>query len=295
MLSSQCRTMLGGAMKYFFAVLVSAVLLVSGCEEAPPPPPPKPAATVATTPATMLPSPKPIVTHHILVIGDSLTQGSPESTVTWPALVWPTLAARVGIVDPVIAGEGASGYVHPGNAGSTFGERATMYVNPKDELVVFFGLPGALPDIASLAWRIPPTPDLRSCTPWDVLLASTVANSRVVLAPMRSWSSSTFSSLTPFRFRGGVWWVRARLITKIDEPGLSLDPIRNQIDSGELDFDIEQALGTGRFEPLARLTLRHLDPSRDDIAFDPALHCDEDVELVPGWLRGFRRDQGQDE
>lgn len=151
------------------------------------------------------------------------------------------------------------------------------------------GLPGALPDIASLAWRIPPTPDLRSCTPWDVLLASTVANSRVVLAPMRSWSSSNFSSLTPFRFRGGVWWVRARLITKIDEPGLSLDPIRNQIDSGELDFDIEQALGTGRFEPLARLTLRHLDPSRDDIAFDPALHCDEDVELVPGWLRGFRR------
>ena len=98
------------------------------------------------------------------------------------------------------------------------------------------GLPGALPDIASLAWRIPPTPDLRSCTPWDVLLASTVANTRVVLAPMRSWSSSTFSSLTPFRFRGGVWWVRARLITKIDEPGLSLDPIRNQIDSGELDF-----------------------------------------------------------
>ena len=139
MLSSQCRTMLGGAMKYFFAVLVSAVLLVSGCEEAPPPPPPKPAATVATTPATMLPSPKPIVTHHILVIGDSLTQGSPESTVTWPALVWPTLAASVGIVDPVIAGESASGYVHPGNAGSTFGERATMYVNPKDELVVFFG------------------------------------------------------------------------------------------------------------------------------------------------------------
>ena len=58
------------------------------------------------------------------------------------------------------------------------------------------GLPGALPDIASLAWRIPPTPDLRSCTPWDVLLASTVANSRIVLAPMRSWSS--FNFLQPY-------------------------------------------------------------------------------------------------
>ena len=127
--------MLGGAMKYLFAVLVSAVLLVSGCEEAPPLPPPKPAAT----PVTTLPSPKPIVTHHILVIGDSLTQGSPQSTVTWPALVWPALEASVGIVDPVIAGEGASGYVHPGNTGSTFGQRVTMYVRPQDELVVFFG------------------------------------------------------------------------------------------------------------------------------------------------------------
>jgi hypothetical protein len=151
------------------------------------------------------------------------------------------------------------------------------------------GLPGALPDIAGLAWRIPPTPDLRSCMPWDVLLASTVANSRIVLALTRSWSSSTFSSLMPFRFHNGVWWVRARLITKIEVPGLSLDPIRNQIDSGEIDFDIEQALGTGRFEPLARLTLRHLDPSRDDIAFDTTLHCDEDVELVPRWLSDFRR------
>ena len=151
------------------------------------------------------------------------------------------------------------------------------------------GLPGALPDIAGLAWRIPPTPDLRSCMPWDVLLASTVANSRIVLAPTRSWSSSTFSSLMPFRFHSGVWWVRARLTTKIGEPGLSLDPIRNQIASGEIDFDIEQALGTGRFEPLARLTLRHLDPSTDDIAFDPALHCDEDVELIPRWLGDVRR------
>jgi hypothetical protein len=151
------------------------------------------------------------------------------------------------------------------------------------------GLPGALPDIAGLAWRIPPTPDLRSCMPWDILLASTVANSRVILAPTRSWSSSTFSSLMLFRFDGGVWWVRARLVTKIDEPGLSLEPIRNQIDSEGIDFDIEQAQGTGRFEPLARLTLRHLDPSRDDIAFDPALHCDEGVELVPRWLGDVRR------
>jgi hypothetical protein len=151
------------------------------------------------------------------------------------------------------------------------------------------GMPGTLPDVAGLAWRIPPPQDLRSCLPWDVLLASTVANSRIVLTPTRSWSKTTFSSIMPLRFRADAWWVRARLVTKIDEPGLSLDTIRNQIDSGAIDFDIEQAQGTGGFSPLARLSLRHLDPSNDDIAFDPVLHSDEDVRLVPGWLADFRR------
>jgi hypothetical protein len=151
------------------------------------------------------------------------------------------------------------------------------------------GLPGALPDIAGLAWRIPPPQDLRSCGPWDVLLASTVANTRLLLGPVRSWSSATFSSLMPLRFRGGVWWVRARVATKIDEPGLSLDTVRNQIGTHGMEFDIEQAPSAGRFKPLAHLTLRHIDPSRDDIAFDPALHSDEEVELVPRWLGDFRR------
>lgn len=151
------------------------------------------------------------------------------------------------------------------------------------------GLRGALPDIAGLAWRIPPPQDLRSCGPWDVLLASTVAGNRFILAPTRSWSGTTFSSLMPLRFKDSLWWVRARLTAKIDEPGLSLDTIRNQIDSGGIEFDIEQAEGTGAFRPLARLTLRHLDPSRDDVAFDPILHSDDDVQLAPGWLADFRR------
>jgi hypothetical protein len=151
------------------------------------------------------------------------------------------------------------------------------------------GLPGAMPGVAGLAFRIPPPQDLRSCMPWDVLLASTIANSRFILAPTRSWSATTFSSLMPLRFRENTWWVRARLVTKIDEPGLSLDTIRNQIDSGGIDFDIDQARGTGSFQRLARLTLRHLDPSNDDIAFDPVLHSDEDVSLAPGWLADFRR------
>jgi hypothetical protein len=151
------------------------------------------------------------------------------------------------------------------------------------------GLPGAAPDVAGLAWRIPPPPDLRSCSPWDVLLASTLAGSRIALAPTASWSGATFSSLMPLRFHGTAWWVRARLATQVDAAGLSLDGIERQIDSSGVTFTIDQAPATGPFRPLARLTLRHVDPSCDDIAFDPALHSDPEVELVPRWLGDFRR------
>jgi len=70
---------------------------------------------------------------------------------------------------------------------------------------------------------------------------------------------------------------------------LSLDTIRDQIASGEVGFNVEQAAGTDGFLPLARLTLRHLDPSSDDVAFDPTLHSDPKVQLTPRWLSAFRR------
>jgi hypothetical protein len=151
------------------------------------------------------------------------------------------------------------------------------------------GLPGGLPDIAGLAWRMPPQQGLRSCTPWDVLLASTLANSRVVLAPPASWSGTTFSSVMPLRFEGGVWWLRARLVTELSMSGLSLDLIGEQIATGAVDFDVDQAVGAGKFRPLARLMLRNVDPSRDDIGFDPILHSDPQVRLTPAWLTDFRR------
>jgi hypothetical protein len=151
------------------------------------------------------------------------------------------------------------------------------------------GFPGGLPDVAGVAWRMPPQQDLRSCTPWDVLLASTVGNTRLILAPVRKWSDTTFSSLMPLRFKGSVWWVRARLVSHIETPGLSVAGVRDQIDSGGVDFEIEQAAGTGKFRPLARLTLRHVDPSTDDVGFDPVLHSDPEVSLAPAWLSDFRR------
>jgi hypothetical protein len=142
------------------------------------------------------------------------------------------------------------------------------------------GLPGALPDIAGLAWRMSPQ--------WDVLLAST-SGARLLLAPVTKWSGVVFSSLMPLQFEGGVWWVRARLVTPIGAMGLALDTVRDRIRSTGVDFDIEQAAGTGGFLPLARLTLRTAIPDRGEFAFDPTLHTDPSVRLIPAWLTDFRR------
>ncbi|WP_163701152.1 phosphodiesterase [Mycolicibacterium agri] len=147
------------------------------------------------------------------------------------------------------------------------------------------GLPGAVPDVAGVAWRMPQP---SAPTPWDVLLASTVRG-RLLLAPAASWSGTTFSSLMPLRYKDGVWWLQARLSTPIDSPGLALEAIRSRIASTGVDFDIEQAAGTGGFLPLARLTLHTLATNSGDISFDPTVHSHPDVELMPGWLTGFRR------
>ncbi len=150
------------------------------------------------------------------------------------------------------------------------------------------GLPGALPDIAGLAWRMPSQQSPSAS--WDVLLASSLGGGvgRVALSPVGSWAGATFSSLMPFRFDDGIWWVRARLTTPIDAGGLALDTIRNRIRSTGLEFEVEQAAGTGAFLRLARLTLTIITPDRNDVAFDPVLNTAPGVQLLPGWLTRFR-------
>ncbi|MCG7607414.1 MULTISPECIES: phosphodiesterase [Mycobacterium] len=148
------------------------------------------------------------------------------------------------------------------------------------------GTPDSVPDIAGLAWRMPPQ---LSGTPWDVLLASTLAGNRFVLWPANSWTGITFSSVMPLRFEGQLWWLRARLTTEFDGAGLSLDSVNRQLERGGLQFDIEQSPATGEFEPLARLSLRQRLPHGRDVSFDPALHEADGVQLAPHWLADVRR------
>ncbi len=151
------------------------------------------------------------------------------------------------------------------------------------------GTPGGLPDLIGLAWRMPPRAGAQ--TPWDVLMVSAGSGplTRIALRPTLSWSGTTLSTLMPLRRADGWWWVKADLVTRIDG-GLSLDAIRDAIEHGGVVFDIGQAHGGNRFEPLATLTLSTAIPTDEhhDVSFDPARNTAPGVGLGPHWLTSLR-------
>ena len=151
------------------------------------------------------------------------------------------------------------------------------------------GVPGGLPDLIGLAWRMPaPTP---AGTPWDILTASAGSGllTRFALRPTTSWTGTTLSTLMPLRYEDGWWWVTAAMTTAVDG-GLSLDTVREAISEDGVVFDIHQAHGTGPFEPLAELTLTTVIPTDGDhdVSFDPALNTAPGVRLGPEWLTALR-------
>lgn len=151
------------------------------------------------------------------------------------------------------------------------------------------GIPGGLPDLIGLAWRMPT--HARTATPWDVLMVSTGSGilARFGLRPTRSWTDTTLSTLMPLRYEQGQWWLKAELQTTMGD-GLSLDTIADKINDGGVVFAIQQARGTGAFEPLATLTLSATIPTDQDhdVSFDPTRNTIPGVELGPQWLTALR-------
>jgi hypothetical protein len=157
------------------------------------------------------------------------------------------------------------------------------------------GIPGRLPDLIGLAWRMPPRETERE--PWDVLMVSAGSGSltRFALRPTLSWTGTSLSTLMPLRRDDGSWWVKAAMITEIGS-GLSLDEVRRTITREGIVFDVQQAHGSESFEPLARLSFTTVIPTDadHDVSFDPTRNSPPDVELGPAWLtvlreRAYRR------
>lgn len=151
------------------------------------------------------------------------------------------------------------------------------------------GTPGGLPDLLGLAWRM--APHGPSSTPWDVLMVSAGSGllTRFALRPTRSWAGTTLSTLMPLRYREQSWWLRAEMTTKIGK-GMSLDVVRDGIDGGGVVFAIQEAQGSGPFEPLAELTLTTTIPTdqEHDVSFDPTRNTRRGVSLGPEWLTALR-------
>src|SRR4051794_16247789 len=68
------------------------------------------------------------------------------------------------------------------------------------------GVPGGLPDLVGLAWRMPPRES--ATTPWDVLMVSAGSGllTRFALRPITSFTGTTFSTLMPLHRTDGWWW-----------------------------------------------------------------------------------------
>jgi hypothetical protein len=151
------------------------------------------------------------------------------------------------------------------------------------------GVPGALPDLIGLAWRMPPRAD--ATTPWDVLMVSAGSGllTRFALRPTVTWTGTTLSTLMPLRRADGWWWLKAEMTTEL-RGGLSLEIARDAIDGEGVVFEVQQAHGTGPFEPLAELTLTTVIPTDEDhdVSFDPTRNTTAGVELGPAWLTELR-------
>ncbi|MGV0749958.1 phosphodiesterase [Mycolicibacter minnesotensis] len=154
------------------------------------------------------------------------------------------------------------------------------------------GTPGRLPDAVGLALQIPTPQGNHSC--WDILLVS--AGSGVIgralgVRPVVSWSGLQMTTLMPLHYREQLWWLRARLTTRIGDYGLALNSIRKQLHGGQIRFDLDQASGAGEFRPLAHLVLHDheaTDRAGHDVSFDPIVHTAAGVQLRPGWLAELR-------
>ncbi|OBH86527.1 phosphodiesterase [Mycobacterium scrofulaceum] len=152
------------------------------------------------------------------------------------------------------------------------------------------GTPGALPDFIGLAFRVTPP---QGGGPWDILVVSSgsgLLSRALALRPAISWSDQTLTTLMPLHYQGANWWLRARIVSKIDGLGLSLDSVRERLEHDDIEVSLDQACGSGDFTPLGRLTLtRAIDPDRAaDVSFDPVINTPPGLSLRPRWLADLR-------
>ncbi|MDS1114627.1 hypothetical protein RD149_12700 [Gordonia westfalica] len=166
------------------------------------------------------------------------------------------------------------------------------------------GTPGGLPDIVGVAIRSPAATGANpsgtnpesaangentASGAWDLLLAgpAPLSGRLPVPLPATHWAPTAVSSLTPYRYDGELYWIRARIIEPTGPSGLDVEDLAACLRTKRPVVIILEA-GFRRFVPLARIEVDHVLTGLD-IDFDPILHRPEGVEFAPSWLGDLRR------
>ncbi|QXV62855.1 hypothetical protein [Amycolatopsis sp. TNS106] len=147
------------------------------------------------------------------------------------------------------------------------------------------GLPGRVPDALGMAVRIPAV----GGHPWDLTLTTsgTGLAGRVLPRPERAWTSGRYSTLLPYRTKGGLVWLAARAEAARNVEA-SLDGLRRLVAEGPVTYLVETVRANGHRKPCATLTLHEVDDDSPQPAFDPMLNLPPGWELRPRWLTGLR-------
>jgi hypothetical protein len=147
------------------------------------------------------------------------------------------------------------------------------------------GLPEALPDPCGLAFRFADAygPGAHQ----DVLLVSSGAapGARHALLPSRGFCDRPYSSVLPYRLRGGTVMLGARALHPA--PGPKLADLRER-ELGGLEFELLLASVKGEWQAVGQLTLgTRLPPERTErLGLDPT-NTGGGLELA-GWLNRLR-------
>jgi hypothetical protein len=147
------------------------------------------------------------------------------------------------------------------------------------------GLPEWLPDPCGLAIRAPDAHGPGRHQDFLLVTSALPPGARHTILPSRGFADLPYSTVLPYRLRGGTVLLGARALGT--RPGPKLEDL-SRADPAALAFELQIAGMTGGWQPFGRLTLeRRLPPGQTErLGFDPT-NTGGELELA-GWLNKVR-------
>ena len=148
------------------------------------------------------------------------------------------------------------------------------------------GLPGPIPDVLGLAFRVLDRDD----KPWDFALATTGRSTvgRFVITVATGWARARYGGVMPYRFGNEMTtWVFAE--PDAAQPKFaSIEALEEYLREHEVHFDLISSPIGGPTRKLAEINLRLAEGEHRTDYFDPMINHPAEVEIVPKTIRQLR-------